>query len=484
MDFALIDLPSRRVVATHSLPGGIRLLAVDDKYVYLVPASTQILYRFDRADLSKSRRVFLGGTPLRLVATPDKRVAIQVSDRGGLPPRMFDRETLQSKDAEDADRDFNQRQRMLFFAYHLPLWEPASDGAVWHLEQILDAKTGALRCLVAGGSLPRLTEFPETGAQRFTAPPQWTEASPRLWGRTIVRGRLAMAQGKLIASLPPSARISPEYPLLACLSWSSANNGQATVLEFRNVVAGELLRSVEIDGPREQGGQAGLTFLKNTVLVYRGSRLLFCPIPADLCRDLPLPLMLKYPRIDVATMDKPLKVQLVAVGGTGRRTFTLGKTREGVDLDAASGELTVDFPEIWKQESAFLQHRYPHGMPDTQTAGTAGEFQRLTGKPLPADKVAFAVPLEVAVSDKEGQRDGLDLAVIALATADDIEKALDEKPKNAPPVGPGARRRFSVQRRRLRRRPCRCANNEGARTRLRSWHSARLRSWRLRAIPP
>ena len=83
---------------------------------------------------------------------------------------MFDRETLQSKDAEDADRDFNQRQRMLFFAYHLPLWEPASDGAVWHLEQILDAKTGALRCLVAGGSLPRLTEFPETGARRFTAP--------------------------------------------------------------------------------------------------------------------------------------------------------------------------------------------------------------------------------------------------------------------------------------------------------------------------
>ena len=134
--------------------------------------------------------------------------------------------------------------------------------------------------------------------------------------------------------------------------------------------------------------------------------------------------------------------------------------REGVDLDAASGELTVDFPEIWKQESAFLQHRYPHGMPDTQTAGTAAEFQLLTGKPLPADKVAFAVPLEVAVSDKEGQRDGLDLAVIALATADDIEKALDEKPKTragwAGLAGAGSWSKVAA-----RRRPCRWRTMRG-----------------------
>ena len=38
------------------------------------------------------------------------------------------------------------------------------------------------------------------------------------------------------------------------------------------------------------------------------------------------------------------------------------------------------------------------------------------------------MPLDVAVTDKEGQQDSLDLAVIALATADDIEKAMDENP--------------------------------------------------------
>ncbi len=463
MDFALVDLASHRVVATHSLTGSIRLVAVDDKYVYLVPTSTQILYRFDRADLGKSRRVFLGGIPQRLVATPDKQVAVQVQEQGGLPLRVFDRETLQSNDEGDADLDVNQRLRMgavrgyrpMNFYGYLPLWEPAGDGAVRHLEQILDAKTGAMRCLLAGGTLPDLAEFAGAGGGRFMGRPVRNETGQRLWGRTITNGSLAMAQGKLIASLPPTARISPDYPLVACLGNSSVGNSPQTVLEFRNVVAGELVRSVEIDGQRDDGarvtgrpvrirprgigmdaGQPGLRFLKNTVLVQRGSRLLFCPIPADLCKDLPLPLMFKYPRIDVATVDKPLKVQLAVVGGTGRRTFTLGKTCEGIDLDAASGELTVDFPAIWKRAVPFLQRRYPHGAPDTQTDGTAAEFQRLTGKALPADKVAFAVPLDIAVSDSEGQRDSLDLAVLALATADDIEKAMDENPNNAPPAGP------------------------------------------------
>ena len=322
MDFALVDLASHRVVATHSLTGSIRLVAVDDKYVYLVPTSTQILYRFDRADLGKSRRVFLGGIPQRLVATPDKQVAVQVQEQGGLPLRLFDRETLQSNDEGDADLNVNQRLRMgavrgyrpMNFYGYLPLWEPAGDGAVRHLEQILDAKTGAMRCLLAGGTLPDLAEFAGAGGGRFMGRPVRNETGPRLWGRTISNGNLAMAQGKLIASLPPTARISPDYPLVACLGNSSVGNSPQTVLEFRNVVAGELVRSVEIDGQRDNGarvtgrpvrirprgigmdaGQPGLRFLENTVLVQRGSRLLFCPIPADLCKDLPLPLMFKYP---------------------------------------------------------------------------------------------------------------------------------------------------------------------------------------------
>ena len=81
--------------------------------------------------------------------------------------------------------------------------------------------------------------------------PVRNETGPRLWGRTISNGNLAMAQGKLIASLPPTARISPDYPLVACLGNSFVGNSPQTVLEFRNVVAGELVRSVEIDGQRD-----------------------------------------------------------------------------------------------------------------------------------------------------------------------------------------------------------------------------------------
>ena len=80
--FALIDLDSHKILGTHSLSGGIRCIALDDKYVYVIPVSVHALYRFDRTDLSKLRRFFLGSIPERLVATPDKQIAVQL---GGGP---------------------------------------------------------------------------------------------------------------------------------------------------------------------------------------------------------------------------------------------------------------------------------------------------------------------------------------------------------------------------------------------------------------
>ena len=52
-DLALIDLDSRK--AGHAVaPGGIRFVAADDKYVFVVPMNPHILYRFDRTNLDRS----------------------------------------------------------------------------------------------------------------------------------------------------------------------------------------------------------------------------------------------------------------------------------------------------------------------------------------------------------------------------------------------------------------------------------------------
>ena len=175
--------------------------------------------------------------------------------------------------------------------------------------------------------------------------------------------------------------------------------------------------------------QAGLTFVKDTVLLPQGNRLLFCPIPAAVRKDLPVPLVLKYPRIGIGSVQKPLEVQFAAVGGEGRRTFTAAQKYEGLVLDAAGGKATLDLPAIWKKCLSALKQ--PAGRPslERQADTVRSEFRRLTGRPLAADQFAFAVPLEVMVSDEQGQQDRLNLSVIVLAPAEELGKA---------PAGPGA----------------------------------------------
>ena len=118
MEFAVIDLPSQKVVSTHSMPGGVQFIALNEKYVYVIPPNPHVLYRLDRAEPSRSRRVLLGGTPQSLAATPDNRVAVEINDGGGLLLRTFDRRTLQTGDRDDSGLAPSGRQpRPVGFAF-------------------------------------------------------------------------------------------------------------------------------------------------------------------------------------------------------------------------------------------------------------------------------------------------------------------------------------------------------------------------------
>ena len=217
MDFAIVDLASQKVVGSHSMPGGIQFIALDEKYVFVIPPNPHVLVRLDRADLSRSRRVLLGGTPMALAATPDKCVAMEVNDGGGFLLRVLDRQTLQPNNRDDGDpasRDGGNRSRS-FSPYNrsgsLPLAEPLGDGAVQQLDRILEADTGELRCLLFGGNLPDLLEF---AARGINFPGAYRARAPRaggrqLWGRAIVNNQLTMAQGKAVATLPPGERSRP-----------------------------------------------------------------------------------------------------------------------------------------------------------------------------------------------------------------------------------------------------------------------------------
>ena len=453
MDFALVDLASQKVVNTHSMPGGVQFIALDEKFVFVIPPTPHVLYRLDRADPSRSQRVLLGGTPLALAATPDHRVAVEISDSAGFLLRLLDRRTLQPGAGDDGDRGRSSLPYNRSGA--LPIAEPLGDGAVQQLDQVVEAETGEPRCWLSGRNLPDLVELAARGSYvpaAFRAG-NGSAGGRQLWGRAIVNGQLVMAEGKAVATLPPGAQISPDYPLAAGLRSAWTGRSQKTELVFWNLVLGEAIDAIDIS-PRSAGlpagvgpaviaapwpsagfnsgngvDQAGLTFVKDTVLLPQGNRLLFCPIPAAVRKDLPVPLVLKYPRIGIGSVQKPLEVQFAAVGGEGRRTFTAARKYEGLVLDAAGGKATLDLPAIWKKCLSALKQ--PAGRPslERQADTVRSEFRRLTGRPLAADQFAFAVPLEVMVSDEQGQQDRLNLSVIVLAPAEELGKA---------PAGPGA----------------------------------------------
>ncbi len=264
MDFALIDLASQKVVNTRSMPNGVQFIALDEKYVFVIPPTPHVLYRLDRADPSRSRRILLGAMPLALAVMPNKQVMVEIGNGAGSMFPVFDRETLYRDDRDDADAASREPGRPngvgVFCASRfgrLPVWDAVGEGVVQELERILDADTGEFRCLLAGAILPDLTAFPPQGLNPSAFLSPGIRGERHLWGRTIVNGQLVMAQSKPVAMLPPGAQISPDYPLAAGLRSAWTGRSQKTELVFCNLLLGEVIDAIDIS-PRAPGCQPGL----------------------------------------------------------------------------------------------------------------------------------------------------------------------------------------------------------------------------------
>jgi hypothetical protein len=422
MDFAVIDLAGLKVLSTQSLTTAIQLLAVDDKYIYLTPTSGNLLYRLDRNDLSKRTRVFLPARPTRLVATPDKHVAVLLhGDHSEGTMDVFDRETLQ-RNAKHS----GQRVMGLSPNESVSLWDAAGDDALRFFERIVDRSTGAMRCVLLPVNLPRLGSAPSGPVM-----PYGERGLTRLWGRALMNDSLVGGQNSRIATMPGRGAISPDVPVLACLRSANEDRQPKTYLEFRNLIQGDVVESLDLGKTGREDRLVDHIFAvpfrwaKDRVLVLQGDRLLVCPLPAAVQKNLPPPLTLKYPRVPIVTVDKPVDVQLAAVGGEGSRTFALVREFEGLTIDAKSGKITVDLPLLWKRHLSSLSSSARDRFEENngrQGTDPKTAFERLTGEALHDGKVAYAVPLEVAVSDKEGQRDTLGIALVALAPAGDVQK--------------------------------------------------------------
>ena len=221
--FALVDLDRLKVLATQSEAANIQLACLDDKYIYLIPANDNVLYRLDRTDISKRTRLVLAEKPSRVEALPDGHVAIMLTNTGQsnqpfhkstLPDGrvvvassnqpdssvvVYDRETLTRSPGH-----FGEMDPSVVIREGSPIAERGMDGTLVFRDKVVEAATREFRCALENNLLPAMVD---SAAAKNAAP----GGSQVLWARTVSRNAITNARALRLSfwwSLTPSFRLS------------------------------------------------------------------------------------------------------------------------------------------------------------------------------------------------------------------------------------------------------------------------------------
>jgi hypothetical protein len=438
MQFALVDLEGLKVLASKNVAAGIQQACLDDKYVYMALASGNVLYRLDRTDLTKPTRVFLTGQPSRIEALPGGQVAVKIMNSPFSSVVVYDRETL-TRNA----KHFAQMDQSAGIDQSPIIAERGPEDTLLFREMIVDAATGELRCPQEVNALPALADAAVRDNNMMMAGRMVTQRP--VWSRFHNGQQLLNAQGTRVADINGTAfAISTFIPLAAGVriegetrSGRMANrSGGKRILEFHEVKLGEVIHTVDL-GATEPGagflpqpyngyGSPTLQITKDKVLYRDGSRIVVSAIPDEVRKKCLMPLAFKIPKVPVASVDQPVELQLATYGSEGVPSFSLTKEYEGLSIEASTGKLTVDVPKIWAKVLAGGRPLTPYfgGFPTQgQQPDTGLIFERLTGKPLEAGKMAYRLPIRVAVTNPAGESDELHFSLIVVAPRDQLERA-------------------------------------------------------------
>jgi hypothetical protein len=103
-------------------------------------------------------------------------------------------------------------------------------------------------------------------------------------------------------------------------------------------------------------------------------------------------------------------------------------------LDSGTGELSIDTPSLW---DSFAKQAAGDGVPAsfrhrnepsaTSRAENAKRYHELTGKSLPADKLAAQLPISAVLRDSEGQEDSIQFSVIVVGSRKPLDEAIAAK---------------------------------------------------------
>lgn len=436
-EVAILDLKSQTVVVQKPLAAGVQSAIIQQPYAFLVPKSGNVLFRFSSKTLGDSKRMFLKDKCVG-VSTFTKNQVCTITGDHNYVMTLVDPETMKSTGTKAMGYSHNYRNGITGI-------RQASPGLIEFQSKLLDKETGYVAVMESNPGLKSLVKVQASNAMHSH---QMRDYPRKMFGRYLTRNSIMSASGSAISQAQNKAVYSnPYHPVAFAIRSESKSSGRTyelkNYLETLSLVDGEVLDSRVFDVSNNRNSHSSYNNsrkffpFKDKVVYIKQNELFSIPLDPASMKSAPLPLHFPITKTPTLGVDKPQTISLKAIGGKGKLDHQLVTEYEGLSVDSDSGMVTIDTPLIWK--NYLKKHNSPVSARERMMARadrsnnnqtlSDKDFEELFGKPVPKDKLAFVLPIQLAATDDEAQEDRISVYALVLGEKADIEKL--EKKKRA-----------------------------------------------------
>jgi hypothetical protein len=425
-DVAVVDIRERKIIARKSLPHGIRCATIDQNHVYISSNSGNLFHRLSHS-LEESQRMFTQTAPLQLIRVGNDRL-IAVSEQ----PQIFD--IVLMKPVSNEEIGGHQGQQSI---------RALNRGQVQIGNRVINQQSGQTVRTIGFANLPFIVTAQIQG-NHFAID---HSSQVTAWGRRLAGNSLVTTAGSNIVSWPGHrfGTLSDRWPILVSTSKSQQPATTTTVLEIADLIDGTVAHTSTIDVCPTTNNSPHLDYnTQNRLIVHEEQivyldrqRILLATIPIKTAEALPVPVHFSPAKIEIIDAEKPALIKPAVVGNTKEITFNLMSEFEGLKIDSGTGELTIDTPLLWAQyvkqfshPSRMFDQMVRHGGTNESpldSSQNAKQYKLLSGKDLPAGRIAVQIPVSLSLQCDDGQRDTTQFGVIVVGPRQPIEAALAAK---------------------------------------------------------
>ena len=391
---AVINLQNLSIIAQKTIPQGVRDLEIDDNFVFLAPASGNLVYRLDHK-LNGAKRQFLKSTPKQILKISPQNLAVFADQL-----EVFDVQEMVSAKIG--------RQPMAIHSYQPTLVTDVATLA----GRVVKRSTGEL-LRVTTLQLPILGDKKNANLSHMHMHRQ--NNGQQKWGRILSSGTLSGTNGSRISqqSNVRASVMSDQWPIGIMLSVVNEGRTSKETISFCDLVDGTIKQTSVIrqyPNVRQQhyyGLQTRLVARGKQIYIASGDRLLVAEIPDEVIESVATPVHF----LDQQKLQIPVgKVEKFTLGVGGSRkgaTFSLLTEYSGIKLDEATGEVSVDTQQLWANFVNASQFDISRSGSNSALSipVNAGAYKAITGRDLPEGKIATQLPIHAALVDQEGQED-------------------------------------------------------------------------------